>query len=228
MDEELIKLIISIYERNIQLIRNGYERTITALEQGYKAELKVKDELIEALRKQLEYSEQLVEAYRQGSDDLMEMARIMAPSKGPPGSRVDVRVTGVDKSKIDSSNIQAGRDYSETNVSGQASYTGRDTKLDTGDTTMTGDRTINAKEYHEDNRDMRGNTGNVVEKIEGNYIQHGSEQKMDLAEAAAEIQKLLKQLEENNPTATEAQQQVYVDAAVPPPLKARFVSALPD
>lgn len=93
---------------------------------------------------------------------------------------------------------------------------------------MTGNRTIHSvgRDYHEDNRDMTGITGNITEKVEGNYIQHGSEQKMELAEAAAEIQKLLKQLEENNPTATEAQQQVYVDAAVPPPLKARFVSAL--
>ncbi|NER32658.1 MAG: hypothetical protein F6J93_01020 [Oscillatoria sp. SIO1A7] len=95
MDEESLKLIISSYDNKVKLIRDGYERTITALEQGYKAELQVKDELIEALRKQVEYSEQLVEAYKQKSIDLMEMARIMAPSTGPPGSRVDVRVTGV-------------------------------------------------------------------------------------------------------------------------------------
>lgn len=47
-----------------------------------------------------------------------------------------------------------------------------------------------------------------------------------LAEAAAEIQKLLKQLEETNPTATEAQQIAYVNIATEPELKQRAIAAL--
>jgi hypothetical protein len=42
----------------------------------------------------------------------------------------------------------------------------------------------------------------VAGKVE-NQIIYASSQKQDLAEAAAEIQRLLKQLEETNPTATE-------------------------
>lgn len=53
-----------------------------------------------------------------------------------------------------------------------------------------------------------------------------SEQKQTLAEAAAEIQKLLKQLEQTNPTATEAEKKAYVSASIPPTLRARTVSAL--
>jgi hypothetical protein len=55
---------------------------------------------------------------------------------------------------------------------------------------------------------------------------YAAEAKQTLAEAAAEIQRLLKQLEETNPTATTEQQEAFVNAAVSPTLKARFVSAL--
>ena len=57
-------------------------------------------------------------------------------------------------------------------------------------------------------------------------ITYSPEQKQTLADAAAEIQKLLKQLEESNPTATVEQQEAFVNAALSPTLKARFVSAL--
>jgi hypothetical protein len=78
-------------------------------------------------------------------------------------------------------------------------------------------------------RNIQMGSGNYNERIEGSYIQgnyYAAEQKQTLAEAAAEIQRLLKQLEETNPTATIEQQQAFVDVAVSPTLKARFVSAL--
>lgn len=53
-----------------------------------------------------------------------------------------------------------------------------------------------------------------------------SEQKQTLAEAANEIQKLLKQLEETNPSATEPEQVTYVDVTVQPSLKQRTIAAL--
>jgi hypothetical protein len=53
-----------------------------------------------------------------------------------------------------------------------------------------------------------------------------SEQKQTLAEAAAEIQRLLKQLEETNPTATEPEQVAYVNVGTKPELKQRAVAAL--
>ena len=67
-----------------------------------------------------------------------------------------------------------------------------------------------------------GAAGNV----EGNQVIYASEQKQTLAQAADEIQKLLKQLEQTNPTATPEQQQAYVDAAISPTIKQRCVGAL--
>ena len=49
--------------------------------------------------------------------------------------------------------------------------------------------------YHEDNRTITSNQGNIIENLEGNLIQYASEEEQDLAKAAAEIQKLLEQLE---------------------------------
>lgn len=50
----------------------------------------------------------------------------------------------------------------------------------------------------------------VAGKVAGDQIIYPSSQKQDLAEAAAEIQRLLKQLEETNPTATEKQKEAYI------------------
>ena len=63
-------------------------------------------------------------------------------------------------------------------------------------------------------------------QIVGTQHNYAPEQKQTLTEVAAEIQKLLKQLEESNPTATVQEQQAFVDAAVPPTLKSRFASAI--
>ncbi|GAB4377369.1 MAG: hypothetical protein Kow00121_26610 [Elainellaceae cyanobacterium] len=53
-----------------------------------------------------------------------------------------------------------------------------------------------------------------------------SEQKQTLAEAAREIQQLLQQLEQTNPTATEAQKIAYVNDETTPSFKRRVVGAL--
>lgn len=63
-------------------------------------------------------------------------------------------------------------------------------------------------------------------KVEGNQNIYNSPQEKTLAQAAEEIQKLLKQLEQTNPTATVEQQKAYVDAAIPPTIKERCVGAL--
>ena len=72
------------------------------------------------------------------------------------------------------------------------------------------------------NAPVYGNAQNV----EGNQNIYASQEKQTLAEAAEEIQNLLKQLEKTNPTATVEQQQAYVDAAISPTLKQRCVGAL--
>ena len=76
-----------------------------------------------------------------------------------------------------------------------------------------------------------GNEGtqtNVTGLNQGTQIgtQYNSPQEKTLAEAAAEIQKLLQQLEQANPDATVEQQEAYVDAAMPKTLKERLISAL--
>jgi len=53
-----------------------------------------------------------------------------------------------------------------------------------------------------------------------------SDQQKTLAEAANEIQQLLKQLEKTNPSATEPEQVAYIDASVQPNLKQRTIAAL--
>ena len=66
----------------------------------------------------------------------------------------------------------------------------------------------------------------VAGKVAGDQIIYPSSQKQDLAEAAAEIQRLLKQLEETNPTATEKQKEAYINAAVSTPLRKRLLGAV--
>ncbi len=62
-------------------------------------------------------------------------------------------------------------------------------------------------------------------RSDGNtFIQ--SEQKQTLAEAAMEIQSLLKQLEQTNPTATETDKVAYVNDETTPSFKRRVVGAL--
>jgi hypothetical protein len=55
---------------------------------------------------------------------------------------------------------------------------------------------------------------------------HQSEQRQSLAEAATEIQQLLKQLEQTNPTATEVEQKAFLTAVIPSTKRQKFVNAL--
>ncbi|HEY9743605.1 MAG TPA: hypothetical protein V6C90_24225 [Coleofasciculaceae cyanobacterium] len=74
--------------------------------------------------------------------------------------------------------------------------------------------------------------GNAAADVKGDQksIQHNynytPEQRQTLAEAAAEIQELLRQLEQTNPTATEIEQKAFLTAAIPPARRQRFVNAL--
>lgn len=91
-----------------------------------------------------------------------------------------------------------------------------------GNTTMTGDRNINT------------GGGNYNERIERDYIQgnyYAAGQPQSLAEAAAEIQLLLKQLEQTYPTNTTSQQMVVAAEAINriesnPLLKERVINAV--
>jgi AbiTii len=76
------------------------------------------------------------------------------------------------------------------------------------------------------------NVGNMANTIKDNARQqanqniHLSESKKTLAEAAAEIQHLLKQLEQTNPTATEPEMVAYVTDETTPSFKRRVTGAL--
>ena len=69
-----------------------------------------------------------------------------------------------------------------------------------------------------------GAAGKFASSHNNTFVQ--SEQKVTLAEAAAEIQKLLKQLEIKNPTATEREKIAYVNVQTNPDIKQRAISAL--
>ncbi len=91
---------------------------------------------------------------------------------------------------------------------------------------MSGERNINigGGEYRETT--LHDDSRYVETRDSSTYYENYNPSQQTLAEAAAEIQKLLKQLEQTNPTATVEQQKAYVDAAISPTLKQRCVGAL--
>ncbi|MEH2468115.1 pentapeptide repeat-containing protein [Nostoc sp.] len=76
------------------------------------------------------------------------------------------------------------------------------------------------------------NISNFANKIADNARQQAnqniytSEQKQTLADALAEIQRLIKQLEQNNPTANETEKIAYVNNGTTPSWKRRVIGAL--
>ncbi|MBD2774827.1 pentapeptide repeat-containing protein [Iningainema tapete] len=81
------------------------------------------------------------------------------------------------------------------------------------------------------NYNFHGPVGNVGDKVLGNQqnnqnITYVSEQKQTLDQAAKEIQKLLDQLESNNPRATDEEKKAYLSASISKPKRERIVSAL--
>ncbi|NEQ49552.1 MAG: pentapeptide repeat-containing protein [Leptolyngbya sp. SIO3F4] len=80
--------------------------------------------------------------------------------------------------------------------------------------------------------DLRGAqfAGGFAEIVQGNQIggtiNNEATETPSLAEAAAEIQNLLKQLEASNPTATETDQTAFLNVMIPPTRRERFIGAL--
>ncbi|MEM8610851.1 MAG: pentapeptide repeat-containing protein [Cyanobacteria bacterium P01_H01_bin.105] len=72
--------------------------------------------------------------------------------------------------------------------------------------------------------------GGFAEMVRGNQVggtvNNEAMTSPSLAEAAAEIQKLLNQLEVSNPTATTAEQTAFLNAMISPTRRERFISAL--
>lgn len=84
------------------------------------------------------------------------------------------------------------------------------------------------------NRNIHMGSGNYNERIEGDYIQgnyYAAAEKQNLAEAAAEIQQLLEQLEKSYPTDTTTGKMALATEAIAqiesnPNLTTRILSAL--
>ena len=79
--------------------------------------------------------------------------------------------------------------------------------------------------------DLRGAKfdGGFADTVQGDQIgtQHNyAPEKQDLAEAAAAIQQLLKQLEENNPTATDIEKRTFISMGIGPTKKQRLINAV--
>ena len=84
-------------------------------------------------------------------------------------------------------------------------------------------------EHSEVNMTFHGAVGSAAGKVEGDQktIQHNyAPEKQTLADAAAEIQRLLKQLEETNPKATQTEKHTFVTAAIAPVTRKRVVKAI--
>jgi hypothetical protein len=82
-----------------------------------------------------------------------------------------------------------------------------------------------SKNVNYNNYGQAGSQGENARSDNNTFVQR-SEQKHTLAEAAAEIQQLLKQLEKTNPTATEPEKIEYVNDETTPSFKRRIVGAL--
>ena len=91
-----------------------------------------------------------------------------------------------------------------------------------GDITMSSNQNNSIEVQQNFNASVYG----VAGKVEGDQNIFVSEQKQTLAEAAQEIQQLLKQLEASNPMASEGQKAEFVTTAIAPNRRQRFLSAL--
>jgi hypothetical protein len=74
--------------------------------------------------------------------------------------------------------------------------------------------------------DVSGNVAAHIAQPQATQNTNLTEPKKTLAETAAEIQELLKYLEQSNPSATEPEQVTYINIATKPDLKKRAIAAL--
>ena len=95
-----------------------------------------------------------------------------------------------------------------------------------GDITVS-EQGSNSPKYDLSNAQFAGGFAETVHSNQvGGTINNQAAETPSLAEAAAEIQNLLKQLEASNPTATKADQTAFLNVMIPPTKRERFVGAL--
>jgi hypothetical protein len=95
--------------------------------------------------------------------------------------------------------------------------------------TVMNENQSNSETYNTDLQNA--NVANFANKVQDNARQQANQynyapEQQSLAQAATEIQRLLKQLETTNPTATLQQKKDFVDIGFPPTLKQRLLGAL--
>ena len=93
--------------------------------------------------------------------------------------------------------------------------------------TIVSEQGSNTPKYDLSNAQFAGGFAETVQGDQiGGTINNQAAETPSLAEAAAEIQNLLKQLEASNPAATEADQTAFLNVMIPPTKRERFIGAL--
>jgi hypothetical protein len=122
--------------------------------------------------------------------------------------------------------------YEEKKIAAKHNYSGL-IQINIGQSQMQNSSSESQSNSELFKNDLRGaNVANFANQVSDNARQqanqhiHVSETKKTLAEAAEEIQKLLKQLEKTNPTATDLEKVAYVNDETTPSFKRRVTGAL--
>ncbi|MFG6105346.1 pentapeptide repeat-containing protein [Leptothoe sp. EHU-05/26/07-4] len=93
--------------------------------------------------------------------------------------------------------------------------------------TIVSEQGSNVSKYNFSNAQFAGGFAETVKGNQvGGTINNQASETPSLAEAAAEIQNLLKQLEASNPIATETEQTAFLNIMIPPTKRERFIGAL--
>ncbi|AVH68484.1 pentapeptide repeat-containing protein (plasmid) [Nostoc sp. 'Peltigera membranacea cyanobiont' N6] len=180
-----------------------YHQAFQAIEAKYQLVLTAKEDEIERLVIFNQDQQKFIQGLVAGIAETQEKVLIQGE-----GNRIYIIDQAGNVMESTNQNINAGRDVINNS------------KIE--DSHMAGDRNINT------------GGGNYNERIERDYIQgnyYAAGQPQSLAEAAAEIQLLLKQLEQTYPTTTTSQQMVVAAEAINriesnPTLKKRVINAV--
>ena len=182
------------------------ERIHRNFNQCYEAELAALKSQYQA---QLQTRDEQIVQYQRENANLWEVAKLMAAKPQP----IHVET-----------NMEANLEANMEATSMADSRSQADSSVDSAKYNLSGAKVSGFAPESHNSAVVAGEnvTGNTVV---GNQ-QNLSQPAQTLAEAAAEIQQLLRQLEASNPTATLAEQQSFVNLGISPTLKQRFAGAL--
>ncbi|NEO71597.1 pentapeptide repeat-containing protein [Moorena sp. SIO3H5] len=172
---------------------------------------KVEREFLAVYEARLEAAKQtaLLEAERSHLKDVKEIVRAAFTSNQLSNPTINLTNT-----------VQADNDMSDNSQSFDID------KIKANNPKVNTMSNIQGNQYNKSNLVNNSNLGGIAGRDYNGNVIHNPASGNNLAEAAAEIQQLLKQLEQTNPTATEEQQEAFVSAAITPTKKERLIHAL--